>query len=142
MTEIRPGRESDLDRLREIQRETLDEPWEGLLEMALDAPLSLIVLAEGTPIGYAVAIPGPEGQVYLPEIAIHPDRQREGHGSHLLQAVCVDLAWEGYEELRLTAQAADEAARGFYRANGFEAIDRLPDEYERGDGILFARSLE
>ncbi len=141
MIEIRSGRPADHERLREIQQATLAEPWPEILETATAGGVPLFVAVDTVPIGYTIVVPGPEDVVYLPEIAIAPDRQREGHGSALLGAVCDELASDGYDELRLTAEASDERAREFYRQNGFEPIERLPDEYESGDGVLFARDL-
>lgn len=142
MTEIRNGEPGDLDRLREIQQAALDEPWEQLLATAADGPLSLIVLAEPEPVGYAILIPGPDGDVYVPELAIDPARHREGLGTTLLQGLCETVADDGYDRVQLTAQASDDGAQQFYRENGFEAVERLPDEYESGDGIRFVRSLQ
>ena len=38
-------------------------------------------------------------------------------------------------------EASDERARSFYQGHGFERIERLPDNFESGDGLLLARSL-
>lgn len=141
MTEIRAGEPADLDRLREIQQAALDEPWEKLLETAANGPLSLLVLVESEPVGYAILIPGPEGDAYVPEFAIDPARHREGLGTKLLQGLCEDVAEDGFDRVLLTAQASDTGAQRFYRENGFEPVERLPNEYESGDGIRFVRSF-
>lgn len=141
MVQIRPGTPADHDRLREIQQETLEEPWPELLATAVEGPPALFVAADPNPVGYAITIPGPEDVAYLPELAIDPRRQREGIGEAILETVFDHLWSEGFEELRLTAQAADERAHQFYRAQGFEKFEVLPDEYDAGDGILFRREL-
>lgn len=142
MIELRRGTRDDLDRLRQIQTTALAEPWPELLESAVGGYPPVYVAVDHQPVGYAIVIPGPETVAYLPELAVAPDRQREGHGSALLEYVCTDLAADGYHQLRLSVLATDERARRFYDDAGFDQVERLPDEFERGDGLLLAKDLE
>ncbi len=141
-----------MDVLREIQQTALAEPWPELLPAAVEGILSCVVItaekrqatverSRCKPVGYVVYIPGGE-TAYLPELAVSPDRQNEGYGSTLLEAVCEDLAQEGYTHVRLTAHAADERVHRFYQRHGFAAVDRAPDQFEDGDGIIFERRLD
>lgn len=142
MIELRRGTQEDLDRLRQIQTTVLAEPWTELLESAVGGYPPVYVAVDHRPVGYAIVIPGPEDVAYLPELAVAPDRQREGYGSALLEYVCAELAADGYDRLRLSVLAADERARQFYDDCGFEQVERLPEEFERGDGLLLAKDLE
>jgi len=137
---IREGRPEDLPRLRTIQS-TLAEPWPELLETATRGPPLLYVVSEGEPVGYAIVL-GEDGVAYVPELAIHPQRQGEGFGSELLAWLRDHLAEEGYAELRLTVQASDERARGFYDDHGFERVDRLDGHFDSGDGLLLALHVD
>lgn len=139
MTDIRAGRSADLSRLHSIQRRTLAESWPELLETAVEGQPPLFVIEDDQPIGYAIAITDTERVVYLPEIAVHPDRQGEGHGSRLLHHLFEE--YDEYQECRLTVEAADERARRFYERHGFELLERLEDNFESGDGLLVAREL-
>lgn len=139
MTEVRDGVPADLPRLRTIQT-ALAEPWPELLVTATKGPPPLYVLVDGQPMGYALVVGEREGVAYVPEFAVHPDEQGQGYGSDLMTWLCDRLAGE-YEEIRLTVQESDERARGFYRAHGFEQIDRLGGHFESGDGLLLARPL-
>lgn len=138
MMAIRTGRPADLPRLRTIQA-ALTEPWPELLETATEGPPALYVLDDAQPVGYAIVV-GDGGVAYVPEFAIHPDRQGQGYGSRLMAWLCDRLAAE-YEQLRLTVEASDQRAREFYRAQDFERLERLEDNFESGDGLLLARSL-
>jgi len=140
MSPVRPVEPGDGPAVREIQSRAIDEPWPALLETALDGPLSLLVLDDGGPIGYAIAVPGTDGVVYVPELAVHPDRQREGHGSRLLSALCGRFA--DHDEMRLTVRETDRGARRFYERHGFGAIERVEDHFESGDGLLLSRPLD
>jgi len=141
MVRIRPADPADLDRLREIQAAALAEPWPELLDTAVDGPLPVLVAEDDRPVGYAIVVSG-EGRVYVPELAVDPARQREGHGSALLAALCEHLRAEGHDALRLTVQATDDEARSFYREHDFEVVERVEDHFESGDGLVLERPLD
>lgn len=144
MVEIRTGRPADGPRLREIQAAAIAEPWPALLDTALTGPPPLYVVVDSSdePLGYGIVIPDSESVAYLPELAVDPNRQGEGYGSKLVDAICDSLEDDGYEQLRLTVRAVDEQAREFYRENDFETRERLPDHFEDCDGFLLERTLE
>jgi ribosomal-protein-alanine N-acetyltransferase len=139
---IRPATSDDRPRLRAIQTAALAEPWDGLLEPAIDGPPVALVATDETddPKGYAVAIPQ-DTVAYLAELAVAPGHRGEGRGSRLLTALCDRLAAEGFETLELTVRAGDERARRFYEGHDFDEQERLPGYYEAGDGVLLARRL-
>jgi ribosomal-protein-alanine N-acetyltransferase len=139
---IRPAARADLPRLRAIQTASLAEPWNDLLEPAIDGPPVALVATDGTdaPVGYAVAIPN-ERVAYLAELAVAPAHRGEGRGSRLLAALCDRLAADGCETLELTVRADDQRARDFYESHDFTRQERLPEHYEDGDGLLLTRPL-
>lgn len=139
MRTVRRGRPDDLARLRTIQARTLAEPWPALLETAVEGQPPVYVVVTDRPVGYAIALTDGERVVYVPEIAVHPDHQGEGHGTALLAHLADTYA--EFEEVRLTVAADDDRARTFYEENGFEQIDRLADNFESGDGLLLAKDL-
>jgi ribosomal protein S18 acetylase RimI-like enzyme len=138
VTRVRPGHPADLGPLGPAQA-ALTEPAPELLAGALtrEGPATVLVAVDGDPVGYLVAVPGPE-VAYVPELAVRPDRQREGHGSALLSALVERTT---ADELRLTVAADDEAARGFYEHHGFTLRTRIPDRFAAGDGLLLARTV-
>lgn len=136
---VRRGRPADLPRLRAIQSAALAEPWPEILAAAGEGPLPLFVAVDERPVGYAVVV-APGGAAYLPELAVAPDRQNEGHGSALLDAACAAVAAD-HDQLRLTVRAVDDRARRFYENRGFERRDRIPGHFESGDGLVLVRSL-
>lgn len=142
---IRPARPADGSALRAIQRAAVAEPAPELLELAVAAAGSgtsgprcpVAVTGDDHPVGYALALE--EGaSCYVAELAVAADHRRRGHGTALLEALAADTA---AGELRLTVRAADEAARAFYAARGFEAVDHT-DRFD-GDvrGLVLAREL-
>lgn len=87
-----------------------------------DAPAERVV-------GYASGIPdGDDGDVLtLGAIYVHPDRQGEGVGSRLLAGIEALARDDGYHAVRLVVMAANDDARGFYEARGFEHV---ADDYD------------
>jgi len=74
---------------------------------------------DGEVVGYASGVPGEEAYD-LGSIYVHPERQGEGVGSRLLEAVESRGREEDYDTVRLIVMADNGAARGFYEARGFE----------------------
>ncbi len=147
MTTVRPGRPADRRRLQVVQQ-ALPEPSPQLLEAALggatpgeadnNGPLGLFVrVADGSPVGYAITVAGSEA--YVLELAVHPDRQRQGHGSALVEAL--SERFSTLETLRLTVAVTNERARRFYGSHGFEQVDRLTEYFESGDALVLAKSV-
>ncbi|MFB6172373.1 MAG: GNAT family N-acetyltransferase [Haloarculaceae archaeon] len=134
---VRPATPADRDRLAAVQA-TLAEPAPDLLAAALDgdALTALVVTDGGVVVGYALVVPGPQA-AYLAELVVAPAHRGEGHGSALLSAV-LDRAGT----VRVVVRAADERARRFYEARGFEVRERLPDRFAAGDGLLLVRDGE
>lgn len=136
MTRVRPGERADLEPLGRAQA-ALAEPAPDLLGTVLghDGPGTVLVAVDGSPVGYLVAVPGPD-TVYVPELAVRPDRQREGHGSALLSAL---FDRTRAAQVRLTVAAENDRALRFYESHGFEVAERLEGRFESGDGLALVR---
>jgi ribosomal-protein-alanine N-acetyltransferase len=141
MVELTRTTDIDGERLRAIQQAALAEPWGELLDCALGGFPPLYVALDDEPAGYAIVMPGPEETVYLTELAVAPDEQGQGYGSQLLEYLCRDQREEGYDRLALTVRVVDDRAREFYDSHAFTVEERLPEEYDSGDGLLLVRDL-
>ncbi len=113
-------------------RESLAAPPEGVHRL-------LVACAGAQVVGLAAIGPaqdpdaGPAaGEVTV--LAVHPDAQRQGHGSRLLNA-CVDLLAEaGAESVTLWLLADDESTRAFLTASGFAPDGAYRDRVVSPDG--------
>jgi len=150
---IRAATVGDLPRLRALQLASLAEPWDGLLEPAIEGPPVVLVSTlrgragaatatdPAAPVGYAVAVP--EGaDAYLAELVVASGHRREGHGTALLDALADRLAAAGHERLTLTVHEADRRARAFYDSNAFGVRSLLPEHYEDGDALVLVRPVQ
>ena len=98
-------------------------------------------------IGYICYGPTPmtQGTFDLYWIAVDPDFQKQGVGSHLL-----DFLSKGVKKVKGRMILADassipqyERTKKFYLRNGFQEVARIPDYYHPGnDRMTFCKKLE
>jgi len=91
-----------------------------------DGDSTTFVADDGEVVGYATGVPADDAYD-LAAIYVHPDRQGEGVGSRLVEAVESRAREAGYDTLRLVVMADNGSARGFYEARGFE---HAADDYD------------
>jgi ribosomal protein S18 acetylase RimI-like enzyme len=85
-----------------------------------------------------------EGTWNLYLIAIHPERQRQGHGVVLLRHVEQVLASRGERVLLVETSGLEsfEYVRSFYRKSGYDEEARIREFYKAGDDkIIFRKAL-
>jgi predicted N-acetyltransferase YhbS len=80
---------------------------------------SLVALDEGEVIGYARALSDEAFAVYIADILVRPDRQREGIGSALFQALLDRYPIDVFHHQVLISE---RGAEGFYRRHGLTAV--------------------
>ncbi|RDE19651.1 ribosomal-protein-alanine N-acetyltransferase [Motiliproteus coralliicola] len=147
----------DIEIVVELEQQLFETPWDRLrfqrsLERQQPAWVALSNSPEPSefPVGYLVASSG-GGVADLLTIGVSPKCQRSGIAAQLLAQLLTQLQSQQVQELFLEVRVSNEAAIGFYRANGFEQVGvrrnyyrrpATPDEAEgREDGLLFKREL-
>jgi ribosomal protein S18 acetylase RimI-like enzyme len=116
--------------LASLSLEQRTEYWRSRLEH------ERATLVTGDVDGYCRALPAsrdPGSEPRTSEIAslyVHPDRQRRGLGSALLEATLADLPCDA---VTLWVFAANAAARAFYAAHGFTPDGR--EQLDPGTGL-------
>lgn len=140
--EIREATPSDVDGIRAVAdaaweseypdvltRETVTagvDEWydEESITEALRVPgATLLVVDDGDGVvGFAHAFrSGATGDIL--RLYVHPDRQREGIGSDLLEATVDELVSQGVGRVRAMVLADNDRGRSFYESFGFEKVD-------------------
>lgn len=140
LSEIKDARELiDLDHLIWTEQ-TSPGPliWKSQEDFLLDTPpgSQLVALNEDKLCGYVgFGCPSTmESNRHVCEvnIAVHPDYQREGIGSQLMEAIKAHAAAHGIRKLRLRVLSCNDAALAFYRKCGFKEEGRLREEFYLG----------
>ena len=126
---IRDAEPRDVAAIRSLQSQ-LSYPSLALSEAAIDGPFTCRVAVEaGRPVGYAVALSG--RPTVLSELVVAAGHRREGNGRALLAAVTRDA-----EEVEANTPAGNDAAIGFYEAQGFAVDERVEEFYADGTAAL------
>lgn len=102
-----------------------------LLRRQAEDPAQRCLVAEagGAPVGHALARRSGEDRVELARLYVAPERQGNGIGAALLQAVLA--GWPGVKVAELEVEARNEKAIGFYQKFGFVLVGEQLLEGER-----------
>jgi ribosomal-protein-alanine N-acetyltransferase len=143
---LRAMRESDLERVVEIERESYPFPWtSGIFRDCLRAGYGCWVLERHDRIiGYAV-LSVAAGEAHVLNVCVEPAAQGAGHGRRLLRRL-LDLArWHRAERVYLEVRPSNPRAIALYHDLGFNEIGRRPNYYPatngREDAIVMAIEL-
>jgi len=149
--EIRPAQARDIDGLVIVEQQcfnvyyyafyTLDRrDFEYYLQDA--DTLFLVATLDGRLAGYVL---GPvetwrePPAAHIDSIAVPPERQRAGIGSHLLHAFRQQVCERGSEIVTLEVAPANEIGLAFFTKHGFRKVHRLRNYYGKGlHGLLMA----
>jgi ribosomal-protein-alanine N-acetyltransferase len=111
----------------------------------LDSPYSFGLLAElksGQLSGYLVARAiDQEGEIL--NLAVAPERRRNGLGGKLLEAGLDALKTRGVADVFLEVRASNEAAIAMYLAHGFRPMGRRQEYYRKPveDAMVLRRAI-
>ena len=121
MTEIMPMAERHLDAIAALEKQCFSDPWSRASVAAeLSSVWSFWLVAEedGTLAGYVGSqLVPPEADMM--NLAVAPERRREGIGQRLLDTLCTELRARGITSLALEVRVSNTAARALYEKNGF-----------------------
>ena len=145
---VRPGTPDDAAAIAAVGTATWHDTYDGIMGRAAVAERvaewydpktvrgyfededfgAYVATRDGDVVGYAYSRPaGEPGVWYLPAVYVHPDAQGEGFGGALVDRVERDAREADASAVRLVVLAANERARGFYEARGYEQVDERDD---------------
>jgi len=151
--EIRDMREDDLPTVMSIEKQSFAEPWSKQVfvkSMQMpDRAICLVATSEERVVGFAVAWYIPpywhrEGEIHIHNIAVTPDRRRQGIGKHLLREVVrTGTAAHGNQcVVNLEVRESNRAAQQFYKILGFAVIGNRPRYYKDEGALLMEARTE
>jgi [ribosomal protein S18]-alanine N-acetyltransferase len=102
----------------------------------------LVADERGRVLGYA-GLAATRHEAEVQTIAVDPDRQGEGLGRRLLDALLAEASRRGCADVFLEARADNERAIELYRQSGFEPVGVRRGYYQPGrvDAVLMRRRM-
>ena len=130
-----PMREERVDEVLAIETKAYDHPWtRGNFVDSLRTGYQAQILGAGnTVIGYFVAMKGVD-EVHLLNITVDPERQREGWGRTMLDALALWSRGQGAQWLWLEVRASNARAQTIYERHGFKRVGERKGYYPNGTG--------
>lgn len=146
---VREGLEKDLSPIRRIETQSFHKPWrrETLRWTLLSDSIFVLVGEKQSVLGYAIFTPNrprvnaftmsefPEesSSGHILNLAVSPDRRREGIATTLVDRVGRELESKGKDKIALEVRESNEAARNFYLQQGFEVTHTINGYYLNKD---------
>jgi len=143
---LRPMRETDLDRVMEVEPLIYEHPWTRVnFEDSIKAGYSCWVMEwEGGLVAYGVLMMG-VGEVHLLNLSVAQDWQRQGFGRALLHHfIRIARDWAATQVL-LEVRPSNVGARALYGEQGFTIINVRRNYYPsvagREDALIMGLAL-
>lgn len=142
---IVPMDRSHLKGVAELERLCFSTPWsEAMLEEELYNDTASFLVAEG-PDGAVVGYAGLHAildEGYIDNVAVRPDRRRQGIADRLLEVFC-RFGAAHLRFLTLEVRPSNTAAVALYEKHGFREAGRRRDYYDapREDALLLTKEF-
>jgi ribosomal-protein-alanine N-acetyltransferase len=143
---IREASPEDLSIVMALEKAIFPSPWTRAMlsaELAEDVfHIALLALEDETAVGFAFCWRIVD-ELHLVNLGVLREHRRSGCGQALLDAILTHRKAEGAAIVTLEVREANEAARAFYRHNGFNEIALrhryYPDTGE--DAVIMLKKL-
>ena len=132
---IRPLWPEDLDAVLKIEKASYPFPWtRKIFSDCLRADYACFGLQTGEILaGYSVHNWG-VGESHLLNLCVHPDHQKQGHGSLLLEHAISHARSLDCHVMFLEVRPSNSDATRLYRRRGFEEVGQRPAYYQATGG--------
>lgn len=126
---IRELGKGDVALVADLERASVDRPWstKKVEDELVAGGRCFGRFVDDELVGW-MALRDQAGELWLFEIAVAPDRRRQGIARALLQHA-VGAVWDGEGPFLLEVRASSEGAQALYREQGFAEIGRRPGYY-------------
>ncbi len=140
---IRPAQPGDLQEILRVEDLCFTERNDNLLRRLCGVSDTFLVYdTEAGVRGYVLATLHSGGKARVASLAVHPEFQREGVASELMQEAMDRLCEKELRYVELEVRASNAAAQCLYLGLGFELAGVKPDYYvDGGDAYLMVRQL-
>ena len=143
--EILPLNEALIPQAAALERACFSLPWSEnalLSELSNENAIYLAATEGETLLGYVGSEISFE-EADMMNLAVLPDRRRQGIAQALVAALETALAAHGVERLTLEVRASNISARALYEKLGYVPVARRPSYYlrPREDAVLYRKEL-
>ena len=123
--------EKHVQQIAELEMQCFSMPWsEASIRYELTNPLALwLVAVDGDVVAGYVGSQTVMDEADMMNIAVRPDRRREGLAERLVETLVGRLRERDVRCLTLEVRASNEAAKALYTKLGFQYIGRRPNYY-------------
>ena len=121
MLNVRKIKESDVEQVAALERESFTDAWseKSILETMQQSQAFVLVAEEDNVVlGYCIVYYVLD-EAEIARIAVETSRRKQGVGQELLRATCRTGIQQGVERLLLDVRESNVTAQNFYRAFGF-----------------------
>ena len=126
---------ADLDRVYEIELLAYPFPWtRGIFEDCLNAAYAMFGLQIGKELAGYTVFNWAAGEAHLLNLCVHPDWQRRGYGSLLLEYAINHMVRLDNKLILLEVRTSNTRAADLYKNRGFKVIGHRPGYYQAGEG--------
>ena len=138
---IRAMRFSDLSQVLEIEKQIYEFPWpRRAFEDCLRLGYYCVLVCEGARrgeelvCGYGIMDAG-GSEAHICNVSVAEDRQRQGIGRFLMEALLTRAKGKGAEGAYLEVRPSNHGAQAFYRKLGFHHANTRRDYYRARIGV-------
>ena len=133
--DFEPLTEARVDEIVAIERSAYEHPWTrgNFIDSLRSGYEAQVLGAKGTVLGYFVAMKGVD-EVHLLNITVPPERQGEGWGGIMLDALKLWSRAQGAQWLWLEVRVSNVHALGIYERHGFRRVGERKGYYPNGPG--------
>jgi len=92
-------------------------------------------------VGFMILTPNADGSLEVDWLDVHPDFQRTGIGTLLVDKALKVAKARGFQALSIRTQVKNEKAIGFATKNGFETFEKIKDFYGKRKEALRLKKI-
>lgn len=144
---IRKMIKEDIKQVQNVAKRSWNDTYEGIIpfnvqenflkstyndeimQKRLDGSVIFVAVVENNIVGFAnFSWVKSGGKVELGAIYLHPEHQRKGIGTALLQEGIRNL--EGVREICINVEKENKIGKTFYEAKGFETVEEFDEDFD------------
>lgn len=129
----------------ELERRCFSKPWseQALIDECQNPNAVFLAAVEGERLLGYCGMHFAAGECYMDNVAVSPERRREGVGERLISALIEAAKERGGEFLSLEVRPSNAGAIALYERLGFREAGRRKDFYTapREDALLLTKTL-